>query len=357
MASIDRRVGSDGKVTWRVRIRQRGFPTRTKSFNRKTDATAWAKTIEGDLTSGRHVPTQEAMRRTLADAIDRYLEHTLPNKPRNRDKKKVEALLGWWRDELGSYALANLTPAAIVEARDKLSNGKTNRGSKRSPATVNRYLAALSHVLKTACREWHWIQVSPMSQVSRREEPQGRVRFLSDDERKALLQACRESRNPDLYTLVVLALSTGARSGELRNLTWRDVDTTRKVITLHETKNKDRRVLPLYGPALELLEARKKVRRIDTALVFPGRKKGRPADFREAFESAVARAGLEDFRFHDLRHTAASYLAMNGATLAEIAAVLGHRTLAMVKRYSHLSEQHTAAVVERMNAKVFGDEA
>ena len=106
--------------------------------------------------------------------------------------------------------------------------------------------------------------------------------------------------------------------------------------------------------ALELLRERSKVRRIDTELVFPGRiDPSKPVDLRSPFETALKRAGIEDFRWHDLRHSAASYLAMNGASLAEIAEVLGHKTLAMVKRYTHLSEAHTAGVVERMNARIF----
>jgi integrase len=124
------------------------------------------------------------------------------------------------------------------------------------------------------------------------------------------------------------------------------------VATLHETKNGEHRVLPLAGPAPDLLRERSRVRRIDTDLVFPGRlHPNKPVDLRTPFETALKVARTEDFHWHDLRHTAASYLAMNGASLAEIAEVLGHKTLAMVKRYAHLSAAHTAGVVERMNAR------
>jgi len=123
---------------------------------------------------------------------------------------------------------------------------------------------------------------------------------------------------------------------------------------LNRTKNDERRALSLAGPARTLLRARSKVRRIDTDLVFPHPTTRRPFDYAKLFKAAVASAGIKNFRFHDLRHTAASYLAMNGATTPEIAAVLGHKTLAMVKRYAHLSDQHVAGVVERMTDKVFG---
>ena len=140
---------------------------------------------------------------------------------------------------------------------------------------------------------------------------------------------------------------------ELLNLTWHDVDLKRGTITIHETKNGERRTLPLTGIALELL--RQQIRRIDTSFVFPSPDGKKPLDIRSAWDTALRRAEIPDFRFHDLRHSAASYLAMNGASLMEIAEILGHKTLAMVKRYAHLSESHTRSVVARMNQAVFGE--
>jgi integrase len=154
--------------------------------------------------------------------------------------------------------------------------------------------------------------------------------------------------------VVVLALSTGARKNELLALKWQDVSLQRGMITLHETKNGERRALPLQGYAHQLISDHAKVRRLDCDYVFPSEKKKQPIDIRTAWENTVERAELEDFRFHDLRHSAASYLAMNGASLAEIAEVLGHKTLQMVKRYAHLSEAHTSKVVASMNEKIFG---
>ena len=137
-------------------------------------------------------------------------------------------------------------------------------------------------------------------------------------------------------------------------LKWRDVDLERGRITLQDTKNRERRVVPLTGHALELLKDRSKIRRIGSDLMFPGRDPARPHAVRHSWYDALKAAELDDFRFHDLRHTAASYLAMNDASVAELSEILGHKTLQMVKRYAHLSEQHTAAVVGRMNERVFG---
>ncbi len=188
-----------------------------------------------------------------------------------------------------------------------------------------------------------------------------------EGERTRLLKACAMSENSYLYTVVVLGLSTGMRSGEIMNLhwsqpaqvpdgqTWGLVLLDQKAVILHNTKNEDTRRVPLLGKALELLRNHAKVRRIDTTLLFPGKVKvDKPMDLRAPWQAALRDAGIEDFHFHDLRHSAASYLAMGGASLAEIAEVLGHKTLQMVKRYAHLSEAHTAGVVAAMNKRIFG---
>ena len=217
-----------------------------------------------------------------------------------------------------------------------------------------RYLAALSHAYSTAVNEWGWLESNPVKKVKRPTEPRGRVRYLNEVEREKLLKACQESSNPFLYTIVVLAISTGMRHGEILGLTWDDVDLTRRRIILNKTKNDERRAVPIVGAAFDLLKSLSKVRRLDSRLLFPGGNPAKPIEIRVPWLAALEKAGIRDFRFHDLRHTAASYLAMNGATLAEIAEILGHKTFQMVKRYAHLSESHTASVVEKMNAKIFG---
>jgi integrase len=164
-----------------------------------------------------------------------------------------------------------------------------------------------------------------------------------------LVAECQKSANPHLYTIVRLGILTGARKNELRTLTWRQVDLEKKRITIHHTKNDDVKVLRLPAPAVALIEEHGKVRRLDSALVFPSAKDPKkPTTLTRAWKSALRRAKVANFRFHDLRHTAGSYLAMSGASEREIAEVLGHRTLARVKRYSHLSEKHTTSVVDRL---------
>ncbi|HUM93563.1 MAG TPA: site-specific integrase [Candidatus Competibacter sp.] len=353
MATFNKYTANDGKVSHRVRIRMKGYPIQTASFERITDARRWAQQTEAAIREGRHFKTSEAKRHTLAELIDRYSEEILPHK-KGRGVQVQGAQLRWWREQLGNLTLADITPPLIAEYRDKLAIGHPGI-QPRSPATVVRYLAILSHCLGIAVKEYQWLYDSPMRKVTKPKEPRGRVRFLSEDERAQLLKVCEASANPYLFPVVVLALSTGMRSGEIMSLEWRDVDLTRGWLTLRDTKNGERRGVTLTGKALELLRQHAKVRRLDTPLLWPGKEHPeKPMDLRQPWEKALKQAAIADFRFHDLRHSAASYLAINGASLDEIADVLGHKTLNMVQRYAHLSESHKTGVVAAMNSRIFG---
>ncbi len=351
MAYIQERKTDDGKTHYRVQIRLKGFPVTSATFDRKTDAKLWAQQTEAAMREGRHFKTTEAKKHTVAELVDRYLTNVLPTKPKNA--AACSAQLKWWKEQIGHCLLSDLRPSLIAEQRDRLLGGITKRGRLRSPSTVVRYLAALSHALSVATKEWGWLEDSPMRNVTKPTEPRGRVRFLSDEERTRLLAACKESSNPNLYPVFVLALSTGMRLGEIMNLRWEDIDLFRGRITLHMTKNGECRVVPLRGHALELLHNHKAQQGRDIGLLFPSHNLQKPMDLRFPWQQALKKAGVENFRFHDCRHSCASYLLMNGASSAEIAEILGHKTLAMVKRYSHLSESHTSKVIESMNQQIF----
>jgi integrase len=206
-----------------------------------------------------------------------------------------------------------------------------------------------SAVLTVGVHELAWLPEHPMRGRKVRKPPasRGRVRFLSPEEQERLLQACRASHKPGLYPLVFLALTTGARRGELFSLTWQAVDLERGWLRLEQTKNRDKRAVPVPSVALEVLCTWRQDAP-ETAWVFP-RTSRTPFPYEYAWQGALLRSGLAGtFRFHDLRHTAASHLAMSGASLIEIAEILGHKTLAMVRRYSHFTQAHTQGVVERM---------
>lgn len=354
MAVIQERKTADGKTKYRVLIRMRGCPPQSATFDRKTDAKKWAQDAESAIRDGRFFKTIEAKKHTFNEMVDRYIRQVLPLKPKMQAQQTSQ--LEWWKSKLGHYLLSDVTPALIGECRDQLLHEETHRGKLRSPATTNRYIAALSHCYTMALNEWGWVELNPVSRVKKPTEPRGRVRYLDDDERKRLLDACEKSYLPALNPIVILALSTGMRQGEILRLKWSDVDFDRRQLVIHETKNNERRVVPVVSQAYRVLCEYGKVWDISSEQIFPEGAKSGVQAIRKAWESVLREAKIEDFRFHDLRHSAASYLAMNGATLAEIAEVLGHKTLAMVKRYSHISDAHTAGVVERMNEKIFGAE-
>ncbi len=358
MPSIQKRTSGDGKLAYRVLVRLKGYPTQSATFERLTDARQWAQQTEAAMKERRYFKTSESKKHTFGDMIDRYLKHIEKSKPKHEQDLKI--ILKWWRGELGDCVLANFSKALVAEKIDKLGAQKKimKHGSVKflSPARINRYIAALSHVCTLAVNEWEWLEHHPIKKISRKKEPRGRVRYLDDKEREVLLLACKGSKNSFLYLIVILALSTGARFSEIINLTWRDIDFSRKVIILPKTKNGEIRVLPLAGHALDLVLEAGKSTHEESDLLFPSPHNSKvPYDIRTAWEAALRNAGIKNFRFHDLRHSAASYLAMNGASLAEIAEVLGHKTLSMVKRYAHLSEAHTHGVVARMNERIFGN--
>lgn len=213
-----------------------------------------------------------------------------------------------------------------------------NRKKPMTNATVNRYWVSIMAVFTWAIAERLTPAgfVHPCHGTRQLTEPPGRVRFLDADERDRLLTACSTSKYPRLRALVLTAMLTGARKGELLGLRWRDVDLDAGRASLDMTKNGDRRVLVLL-PAV--VEALRPFASTDPERFVFGSTLARhqaPADIKSAWLAALERAGIAGMRFHDLRHTAASYMAQSGCPLNIIADMLGHRTLHMTRRYSHL---------------------
>ncbi|MGH3429196.1 MAG: tyrosine-type recombinase/integrase [Mycobacteriales bacterium] len=331
------------------------------------EARAWASSVEASIREGRHFP-HAASRRTSFDALAKdYIETALTEFDEKEKGTRVRQL-DWWAKQFAGLSLAEVSADRISKARDALGAESFAKGKvrvvrrtgeiivpkeyKRTPATVNRYLATLSHTLSFAVKERRLLERNPVGDIRRKREPRGRTRFLSDEERTALLEACAKSDWTPLRTLVLLAITTGARKGELIGLRWVDADMKSGRALVREAKNGEQRTLPLAGKALEALHALKLKGSARSEYVFPNRS-GHPGPF-EHFDSywyeALETAGIDGFRFHDLRHTTASMLAAQGCSLLEIADVLGHKTLAMVKRYSHLVVDHKARVIERLIA-------
>lgn len=358
MAVIEQRILKDGTVKYRAKIRVKGHPHESRTFSLKTKALKWSKKREAELEDSRNFRRLEGEKKTLKEAVHRYLIEQNPKRP-VADQQKTAMQLQWWESHYGHLVLIDLTPSVLAEAREKLLNSPLSNSSgsdrMKSPATVKRYMASLSHLLTVAVQEWEWLLDNPMHRVKKPTVNNDRVRFLEKHEIESLKAACLKSPCPHLYPVVVFALATGARYSEILNLNWNDIDFNRQAATFHKTKNKERRTVPLADFCLNaLIEHKKTQQRLDTNLVFPRKDGKEPMNIRKHWEKALKEASIEDFRFHDLRHTAASYLAMSGASLTDIAHILGHKTLQMVKRYAHLSDTHTQLTVSKMNNVIFG---
>lgn len=306
---------------WQARVTRQGFPPETKSFRTKQEAEAWARAIETEIDKGTHQNRSTAERTTLADVLARYAEEVTPDKKGAKEEAIRLAAMG--RTRLGKYALANITPAVVASYRDE-------RLKKVTPGTVLRDLAMLSSVLNHARREWGFAIDNAVQAIRKPRQPQGRERVLSADEERALLEAAAPAgrRNPWMQPIIVLALETAMRRGEILALRWEHVSLDKRTALLPDTKNGSRRVVPLSSRAVETLRA---LPRSIGGEVFPVS----AAALNKRFERACERAGITDLRFHDLRHTGTTRLAQKLPNLAELSAVTGHKSLQMLKRYFH----------------------
>lgn len=337
MATIEKRLSKDGEVTYRVKVRLKGHLPESASFSRRTDAREWAQRTEADIKAGRHFGVSK--RHTLSELLDRYERVELP---KLKSARTVKAKLDWWRNAHGDKALSALTREVIAKARDDFQGTAKQRGQgPRSAADVNRTLAALSSACSFAVKELGWLDRNPLELVKKPAENKGRVRFLSEEELPRFLQHCRDSNNAQLYLAVLLALTTGARQSEVMGLRWPQIDLIRRTATLHDTKNGDSRQLPLSGEVLGLLREQSKRQPTGDGddRLFPPKpgSKSPYLDLRAPFNTALKASNISDFHWHDLRHTAASYLTMAGTTPLMLSKILGHRTMTMVARYAHLA--------------------
>jgi len=250
-----------------------------------------------------------------------------------------------WRAEIGDLRISEVTRPVLFAARKKLLKG-------RQPATVNRLFAALSAVMADAISEG-WILANPVSDPRSRggkklklPEPPGRTRFLSTEEFTNLLRACRHSKEPALYAFVLAAVTTGCRASELQRLAREDIRNQQAII--HKTKNNQKRTVFLSE---ELLAEIDKLAAPIAGGIFANASGLYPFRYNKAFKIALEKAGIEDFRFHDLRHTCASFLAMSGTSLIGIQTILGHKSAAMTLRYAHLTVDHQAEEHQKMVKK------
>lgn len=307
--------------SWQARVRRKGHPDITKSFIKLIDAERWARAIEASIDRGVYFDTTEAEKVTLGDVIGRYIREVLPSmKGYVEDSYRLRAIQ---RRSISMTSMARLSSLKIASYRDE-------RLLKVAPNTVIRELAYLSSVINHARREWGINIANPVQMVRKPSMPQGRNRLITDDELQRLLEQLEPTgrRNVWMKPLVLFALETGMRRGELLQLKWADINFQNQIATLWETKNGDRRVVPLSSKAVETLQT---APRSLCGRVFPLSQAAQA----KAFKEALKRCNLDDLHFHDLRHTAITNMAKKLPNLIELAAVSGHKSLKMLQRYYH----------------------
>jgi integrase len=368
VATIEKRERKAGTV-YQADVRIRGFPRQKRTFKRLTDAKIWAQQTEASIRSGQFRDVHKTARtKKFEDLIEKYRDEVLAFKS-EKTQKGEWYIVDRWEQELGGRTLSSIDASQINRILQSLrAEGDVRRAKAgvepkpKSQRTMKYYRDTLAMLFKHA-ENWGWIGRNPMADVKQITNLSNqRVRFLDDEERVALLRACKASANRQLYPIVVFALSTGARKGEILGLTLDDVDLDRGVAIFRNTKNGETRSAPLVGHLKDVLEeqaawAKEKHEAVDERQLkrwlFPSHDGQKAIDIRAPWEKARDQARIMDFRFHDLRHSTASYLAMNGASQLEIAEVLGHKTLQMVKRYSHLSDSHVKDLITRLDHSIF----
>jgi integrase len=304
---------------WQARVRRRGQPDITKTFEARRDAEKWARAVESAIDKGHFLDLQEAQRTTLGDLIARYVAEVTPHmKSATADTIRLNALK---RNPIADWSMASLSALRVATFRDQ-------RLQQVSAGTVIRELAYLSAIINHARREWGINVQNPVQMVRKPGSPPSRTRVLANDEVSKLLEALAPTgrRNPWTRPAVQLALATGMRRGELLALRWKDVDLHARAAFLPDTKNGESRTVPLSSAAVEVLAA---LPRHISGVVFPVTAYTLDA----AFKRGLRRAGLEDARFHDLRRTAITRMAERLPNVIELAAVSGHKSLMVLKRY------------------------
>ena len=318
-----------GPQQWQAQVRVGGFPPQSKTFRTLAEAQRWAKLIDIELMCGTFVSRAEAESTTLREILERYGAEISPlKKGADAEIIRLKALA---RHPLANRFLSTLRGVDIARYRDE-------RLKHAATATVRRDLGVLSHVFEIARKEWGINIPNPVRDINMPANGKARERRLigpaadSESEEIRLIDACKNARNRFLLPLVRLALETGMRRGELLNLQWRFIDLERRIAHLPDTKNGERRTVPLSRVAVETLQSLRSDS--DRVRVFS---EVTPEAVKRAFMRATARAALEDFHFHDLRHEATTRFFERGLNVMEVASITGHKDLRMLRRYTHLN--------------------
>ena len=326
MATFVQRKGPGGKRVWQALVRRRGYPQQTRTFDTKGAAEVWAGGIENEMGNGTFVSRAEAESTSLAEALDRYLREITPTKkPSTQSRETVRARV------IAEIPLARRSLASI-KGSDIATFIRARQAEGLGANAIRLDLALLSHVFTVAGSAWGMESLgNPVKRIrgQRPKLPGGRTRRLVDDEHQRLVEAASKDQGGMVGPLIIWAIETAMRRGEIAAMRWDHLDRKARVLLIPETKTGTPRRVPLSTAALGVLDGLP--RRLD------GRVWGmRPDSISQAFERVCKAAGIEGLTFHDLRHEATSRLFEKGLNPMQVAAITGHKTLQMLKRYTHL---------------------
>ncbi len=369
MAEIKKRLKKNGEINYTASIKIKGYPSVTKTFKLKTDAKEWANKTETEIRENINFPKRKAQKYTISDIIDKFIQNELPKK-KAKAQSEFKMVLDWYKNEIGDYYLSTLTTEMLVECREKLMRKNKeipikNKDSKNlpprisdktlSPATINKYMTYMRVVFAYCVNDLDILDLNPMAKVKKLSEKNQRKRFLESKEIVKLLNACKVE-NYELYLCVLIALLASARKSEILHLTWVTVDLENKMFYFLDTKNGTDRGTPMHDyiyNELMSFKAQNKVRSLNNDYIFKTAD-GKPKEslIGKVFPKIVKQCGIKDFRFHDLRHTGASWQAMDGISQPITQKILGHKSPAMTNRYSHLRDDSLRPAINQVGNKI-----
>jgi len=350
MAKVIKEISKTGVVRYKADWFTPEGQRKRKCFELKKDADDWLAAVRKAKKENRYPDVFDVKQETLVtfnELAERYVENFQNQRCFSRLKYY---LMKEYRAVFGEQRLSKIGYLDLETYRNRRRATLTRAGKTRTDATVNREISTLRHMLNKAV-EWGMLENNPFNKGSRLmlKENNHRLRFLSDSEIEALLKACEDlkTHTPHLRPIVETALLTGMRRGEMLSLKWEQI--RNGFIYLTETKSGKARQIPINDRLAGVLKGVRRGNQLKSPYVFCDSQGRRFNDVKRSFASACRRAGVEAFRFHDLRHTFASHLVMKGIGLKAVQELLGHADLTMTMRYTHLSQGHLQAAVSALN--------
>ena len=350
MATIRKRTNKKG-ITWQIDYYDPQGKRVMKCFPLKKDAEAYLGKVQAAKREGRYhdvFDVKKETQLTFNDLAQKYVENYGNQRAFMTSKRYLlDVVAGYF----GTLRLSQITYLDLETYRNRRKATPARGNKPRTDASVNREMALLSHMLGKGV-EWGMLETSPFKKGKRLmfKENNHRLRFLSEPEIEALLKAC----TPHLRPIIETALLSGMRRGELLSLKWEQI--RNGFIYLTETKSGKARQIPINVRLAEVFKEVRRKNHLKSEYVFCDSQGRRFYEVKRSFTSACRRAGVEDFRFHDLRHTFASRLVMRGASLRAVQELLGHADLKMTMRYAHLSQEHLRDSVNLLNDLPCGKE-